>query len=308
MIDFFLRIVPLFLLILLGFGAGKAYKIDTARFGSLVAFTISPIVTFGAILNIEFKTELLILPLTVMAVSCVAAAIGLYFAKKILPAPLPNLAAMSSTNANTGFFGLPVFLIFMPINMTGIYILANLGIQLVETVFGYYIGARGENSIMDSLKKVAKLPPLWAALLALICNMLGVTMHEIAFEYWEKILHTWIITGMMMIGIALSTCPSLRPDVTFCSFVIFMRNIIWPILMAFVIWCDITFFQIFDASIYFIFTIFALSPMAGNTVAFAATLKLHPDKIAFAVVLSTILTVLTMPLYIHKLFDFIMAL
>ena len=127
--------------------------------------------------------------------------------------------------------------------MTGIYLLSNLGI-LVETMVGYYLGARGQNTVAESLKKVAKLPPLWATILALRCKYFGLTLGDIAFDYWEKILHTWIISGMIMIGIALASCETLRPDVRFCSFVIFIRNCIWPLLVMLIIWLDYNSVQI----------------------------------------------------------------
>ena len=41
--------------------------------------------------------------------------------------------------------------------------------------------------------------------------------------------------------------------------------------------------------------IFAAVPLAGNLVAYAATLKLHPERMASAVLISTILGIFTVP-------------
>ena len=102
MFTFFLTILPLLFLIALGFGAGRAYKLDTAQFGSFVAFTIAPLVTFGAILNLDFNMEVAMLPVAVLVISS-ASMIALSLGRRLLPDTLPNLAAMAAGNANTGF-------------------------------------------------------------------------------------------------------------------------------------------------------------------------------------------------------------
>ncbi|MFT6072217.1 MAG: putative permease [Alphaproteobacteria bacterium] len=308
MLTIFFTILPLLVLIVIGYGAGKIYKLSTAQYGYMVAFVLSPLVSFGAILQLEFKPEYLLLPFIVAFLCIAMTMIGFKTAKPYLPGTIPNLAGMASSAGNTGFFGIPIFLLFMPIDMLGIYLLANLGTQIIEVSFGYYIAARGNCTIKQSMMKLLKMPPLWAVLIAILCNIGGFEMPDIMYDYWKKILDGWLVIGMMMIGIALASCATLRPDVKFCIHMMVMRFVLWPLLTIGVITFDYHITQLLNVNIYFVLAVFAIVPLPGNSVALSATLGLHPDKMAFAVVLSTVLAALLVPLVINDAYQFIMNL
>ncbi len=306
MFEIFFKIVPLLVLIILGYGAGKIYKLSTSQYGYMVAFILAPLVSFGAILKLDFRPEYLYLPFVVAIICCLMTFISFYLAKIYLVGSIPNLAGMSSTGGNTGFFGIPVFLLFAPIDMLGVYLLANLGMQIIESSVGYYIAARGNYTVQDSLIKLVKMPPLWAIIIAVSLNMLGITMPDIAFEYWKKILDTWQVLGMMMIGIALAACSHLKPDVKFCVHMMGIRFIMWPLVTALFILLDYHVTHLLNKDIYFILAVFSLVPLPGNSVALSATLGLHSDKMAFAVVLSTVLATLLVPLVIGHIYTLLM--
>jgi predicted permease len=267
-------------------------------------------VSLGGIIQLDFKLEYIFLPFFVAVISLVMAMIAFYGAKIFFTGTLPNLAGMSSAGGNTGFFGLTVFLLFAPEKMLGLYLLANLGMQITEVTFGYYIGARGNCSVKESIVKFLKMPSLWAILLGIILNICQIDMipQSIIYIYWQKILGAWIVIGMMMIGIALAACQSLKPDVKFCTYMTFIRFIIWPTITALFICLDYYYFHLFNSMIYFILMIFSTVPLPGSAVALSATLGLHTDKIAFAVVLSTLLATVIVPFFISDIYIFLMAL
>jgi len=290
MLDIFISIIPLLILILIGYGAGKMYHLSTVQYGYMVAFILSPLVSFGAITQLQFKPEYLILPFLVAIMCSLMAIIGYKMAKLYLPNAIPNLAGMASSAGNTGFFGIPI------------YLLANLGTQITEVSLGYYIAARGNCTMQQSLMKLLKMPPLWAAIIAIILNISGFNMPDMMHIYWQKILDAWLVIGMMMIGIALSSCASLKPDILFCFHMMCIRFLVWPALTIGVILLDWYFLQLLNQNIYFILAIFAIVPLPGNAVALSATLGLHPDKMAFAVVLSTLIAALITPLVIEYIY------
>jgi malate permease and related proteins len=310
MLNIVYAIMPLLFLVVIGYIAGKMYKLSTVQYGYIVAFILAPMVSLGGIVQLEFKLEYIFLPFFVAALSAVMAMIAFYLGKIFFAGTIPNLAGMSSAGGNTGFFGLTVFLLFAPEKMLGLYLLANLGMQITEVTFGYYIGARGNCSVKDSIIKFLKMPSLWAIILGIILNICHVDMNPsgIIYIYWQKILGAWIVIGMMMIGIALAACQSLKPDIKFCTFISVVRFILWPAVTALFIAMDYYYLHLFDSMIYFILMIFSTVPLPGSAVALSATLGLHTDKIAFAVVLSTLLATLIVPFFIPDIYVFLMSL
>ena len=302
-------ILPLLILVVIGYCAGKMYKLSTVQYGYMVAFVLSPLVSLGGILRLDFKVEYVFLPLIVAFICFIITLISFNLAKIYLSGTIPNLAGMASAGGNTGFFGLPVFLLFAPSKMLGVYLLANLGTQITEVTVGYYIGARGNCTIKESFIKLLKIPSLWAVVIAVILNSVGFEMPQtsITYKYWQKILDTWLVMGMMMIGIALSSCNSLKPDIKFCTHMMGIRFVVWPLICALFVAIDYYVVHLFNADIYFILAVFSLVPLPGNAVALSATLGLHPDKIAFAVVLSTIIATFLVPFLIQDIHYFLFS-
>lgn len=304
--NIFYTILPLLILVIIGYCAGKTYKLSTVQYGYMVAFVLSPLVSLGGILQLDFKIEYLFLPIVVAFICAIITIISYKTAKLYLSGTIPNLAGMASPGGNTGFFGLPVFLLFAPIKMLGVYLLANLGTQIIEVTLGYYVGARGHCTIKDSFVKLLKIPSLWAVLLGVMLNILGLEMAGIIFDYWQKLLNTWLVMGMMMIGIALSACQNLKPDIKFCLHMLAVRFLIWPIICGLFIYADYYWLHLFSKEIYFILAVISLVPLSGSSVAFSATLGLHPDKIAFAVVLTTLVATIIVSLFIQDVYYFLL--
>ena len=60
-----------------------------------------------------------------------------------------------------------------------------------------------------------------------------------------------------------------------------------------------TFFMFLNEDLYKVLFLFAIVPLAGNTVTLAVLLNAKPEKASLAVFLSTVISVVTIPLYIY---------
>ena len=104
-----------------------------------------------------------------------------------------------------------------------------------------------------------------------------------------------MILGMMMIGIALSKLDNLRFDWSLISAFLISKFIAWPIAVFGVILFDHHVTQLFDQDIYQMMALFSAMPLIANLVAFAADNDLHPRRAAGAVLISTIVALVTIP-------------
>ena len=101
--------------------------------------------------------------------------------------------------------------------------------------------------------------------------------------------------GMGLIG--LKSEPD-NFDMKFISITFFLKFVFWPLAMLGVIYLDKEFLHILNEELYKVVFLFAIVPLAGNTVTLAVLLNAKPEKASLAVFLSTVVSVITIPLYI----------
>ena len=74
-----------------------------------------------------------------------------------------------------------------------------------------------------------------------------------------------------------------------------IKHLLWPALIVGIIWIGTRFFGLLHRDLYQVMFAFAIVPLAGNTVTMAVLLKAHPEKPEFAQLLSTLLSIVTIP-------------
>lgn len=291
------NLFPLYILIGLGYIAGRFMDVNVASVAKILIFILMPFVAFGAVAKIDFQAEYLLLPVFVVGISIATANISHIVAGRLFTGKYPSLIGMASATGNTGYFGLPLIIAILGEEAAGIYLIMNFGVVMSEITLAYYIGARGNNSVLESIKKVLALPVLYAILLGLVANQtIADDLPPVFDQYWHHATGAWIILGMMLIGVALGKLPRLELNVKLLSYLSVVKFIIWPLAMLGLIMLDINVMHLFDAQIYTMFVIIGVVPLAGNIVAYAAELDVHPEEAAMTVLLSTFFALLYIPL------------
>lgn len=299
--NLFGQITPLLILISLGYIAGRFLDVNLPSLVTVAIYIIAPYVNFIAIAQLELQWNYAILPVYMF---CTSAFIGFSvysLARYFWRDKAANLVAMSSVTGNSGYFGLPIILYLYGPEWVGVYLFMNLGMFLNEIGLGYYFGARGDADFKGAVKKVLKLPVIYAIILGFIANIMGFEPTQTMVSYWNHFLGVWIVIGMMLIGTALSKQSKIDVDRRLLVWMLVPRFIIWP-LMGFILVClDVFVFNLFPNEIYGLVIVFSSVPLAGNVVAFASNLNLYPEKAAGAVLISTILSLFTLPLIVYLL-------
>lgn len=289
------NIIPLYGLIALGFVAGRWLDVNLHSIAIIAIYILAPVVNFGAMAKMEFTPEYLALPVMLFAASAVIGTVFYNIAKVTWKNNRANLVGMSSVVGNTMYFGLPVVLALLGPEWAGVYALMNLGIFLNEIGLGYYFGARGQATIKGALLKVLKLPVIYAIALGLLYNASGLALPEAFLRYWNYAIGAWVFIGMMIIGVALSKLQRLELDWKLMGNMFVPKFIVWPLVGFGIVLLDMHVLHWFDTPVYQMLVIITSVPLAGNLVAYAATLNLHPEKAAAAVLVSTVLGIFTVP-------------
>lgn len=295
------KLIPLYLIIALGVIAVRKLKVDRQSVANLLIYGIAPFVFFYGAMKADLQGGVvLFLPLMFFIICSGLSLTNLFILKKLRPKDREsnNLLSFASGDGNTGYFGLPVALVIFGSGSFGIMTMCILGFILFESTIGYYIIARTNHSIRDSLHKVIRLPVLYAYALGIAGNLMGYTLHPSIETVLESFKGAYSIFGMMIIGMGLAYVNFKTIDLRFVLISFFSKFVVWPLIIGGLVLIDKTSLHLYSQQTHSILMLLSIVPLAANTVTFATALKLNPEKAATAVFLSTLAFLIVMPLVI----------
>ncbi|MEM6780611.1 MAG: AEC family transporter [Pseudomonadota bacterium] len=290
------NIIPLYILIALGYIAARKMDVNLNSIARLLIFFFAPFVTFGAILNIELNPAYILLPFILFGISTFITLTSYRIAQPIYKDGNANLIGAGGVNGNTIYFGIPIVMALFGPTGVGIWVLMNLGPSINNFTLSYYLTARGNFSVRESVRKVLTLPTLHAAILAIIFNIMNFEMPDIGVQYWEYVTGGYVVLGMMMVGIALGKQARFEFDLKLISGFFLSKFIYWPLCLFALIFFDVYVLQLYSRDIHILLALYSAMPLIGNLVAYAAENNLHPERAATAVLVSSIIAIVTIPL------------
>jgi predicted permease len=294
-----LKIFPLYVNILLGYIATKYLNITREAIANLLIYILGPIVVFSATISVKIDMAILFLPIFFYILSSVIAFLLLYLYQNSWNDPSGNILAFSGATGNTGYFGIPLAVIFFPPYLTDIYIFIVLSSLLYESTTGFYVTAKGNFTVKQSLQKIMKLPLIYAFIIGIIFNLVGISIPEELTTYTAQFKGAYGILGMMLMGmglIGLNLKKGSDLDFKFISILFVLKFIFWPLAILAVIYADKSIFMFLNEDLYKVMFLFSIVPLAGNTVTLAVLLNAKPEKASFTVLLSTIVSIIYIPI------------
>jgi malate permease and related proteins len=293
----FIAVIPLYIMIVAGYVAGRYVGVQSGALSRLVIFVIVPVAFSTSVATLPWQPAWLLLPVMLFAASSLIAVLIYYGASMIFVKgdTRINLAAMAAGTGNTGYFGLPIFIMLYGEQYVGAYMLGVIGISISESTVCYYLLCRGQASVQDSLKRLYKMPALYACAVGIALNMLGVGEWPVIKSTLGAFKGAYIVCGMMVVGAGLSSGGQFVFDGRLTGLLFGAKFIVWP-LLAMVIGVGVHSLGIVPLLALPIIAILSVVPLAANTVAFATYMNIHPEKAALVVLLSTIMALPYIPL------------
>jgi predicted permease len=298
-----IKILPLYVLIALGFIAGKKLNAKKETLASILIYIVTPIVIFNSIVTAKLTSSLLLLPF-IFFICCSFMCILFYrIGKIIFKDNTANILALIAGTANTGYFGIPVAVELFGENIIGLMVLCILGFTVFENSLGFFIVAKGSHTVKEAFSRLLKLPTIYAFLAGLLFNLLNINLGEVYLSFAKNFIGAYTVLGMMLIGLGLSDMKSFKVDSKFLLLTFGAKFVIWPLFITMLIFVDVNFLNIFNNSVYKVMVLLSIVPLAANAVAFATELKTHPEKASVAVFLSTLFALIYIPLLSTMFFN-----
>ncbi len=149
-----------------------------------------------------------------------------------------------------------------------------------------------------AVRKIIRFPIFLAFVAGLLWNFGGLDFPDIITDIAVKSRAAYTVLGMMLVGMGLGSLSGWKLDAPFLALTLGAKFVVWPLLAGFVIWADASYWHLFSGLAHQVFFVLAIVPLAASTVAFATEFKAVPEKAATAVLLSTLIALLYIPLMI----------
>ena len=298
----FIKIIPLYIFVIIGFIAGRYLNINAKGIGKLVIYIIAPFVIFEAITHSNLSLSTFGLPIIIFLMCSLISYFFYKYGKYLYGDARANVLSVVASEGNTGYFGIPIALLLFNQNVFGIYILGTLGVTIFENTVVYYLTARGRYTVKESFNRLKKLPAIYAFLFAIIFLYFELKLPVFMDNFVISMQGAYVTLGMMLIGFGISSIKNLSFDYKFISLSFLGKFVVWPLLMLILVLIDHYLFQFYTIEIYRAFMLLSIVPIAANTVIFATALDVFPEKVSSAVLFSTIFALLYVPIIIVILF------
>ncbi|WP_262489096.1 AEC family transporter [Halomonas sp. ANAO-440] len=284
----------------LGWLAARHLAVDPRPIATLLIYLIAPLTFFRGLTLGGPTPGYLLLTLALFALASLMAILVNQVGKRFLPAQESALLAFSAGTGNTGYFGLPVAMVLLPPEGVTLYLFCVLGVTLYEFTVGFYLSARGQFTVRQSLIKITRLPLIYAFLAALLFSGLGLTVPVAVMDGLAVFPATYTLLGMMIIGMTLSRVSVREFDGRFISACVAVRFGLWPLVALLAVLGLQAFFSL-PIELAMALLLVGVVPMAANVVVVAMELGIRPEKGAIAVLLTTLAAPLLIPFYLEGL-------
>ncbi|SDK20043.1 AEC family transporter [Sediminibacillus albus] len=293
--DFIGVLIPIFGVFALGFIGQKVWKFDIKPISTVAIYLMSPFLAFRTFYVNEITMDYLYLGIY-LAVLC-AVSIAICYLLGFLNRWDTNTTSgfiLSSAFMNNGNYGAPLVLLIF--GETGFHYAVILMVmqQLIMCTVGIYYAAKGgENGgrKVSPLKEVAKVPIVYGAILGLILNVVQINISGQVETAVSMVADATIPTVMIVLGMQLANITLKKLDYSKLSAALSIKLAVAP-LIAFVI----TLFLPVDDMVKDIMILTAATPTAANTTIYALQFDTKPAFVSSTTLLSTLLSILTIPL------------
>lgn len=292
----FFKVLSSLLSVAIGFGAGKFADVDKDSIAKLLFYFVAPIVFFAIPTSTTLQvSDLGILFITIFICSMLVL-LSYWLYGYIWQDSHRNILAMSAGTGNGGYVVLPIAAALFDDFTLSIYALAMIGVAINEASVGLYYCFKGSVSARENLIKVMKLPILNAFFIGCVFSFAGFQMPSFLDDFVISMKGAFSILGMVMIGLALSKIEKFEFDYKFTGAAFISKFIFFPLAFYVFILFDKFVLGWYDNQYYNAVQLASLAPMATNTIVISSLYKIHPDKVATAVLLSLLFVLLYMPI------------
>ncbi|WP_421385124.1 AEC family transporter [Bacillus salacetis] len=295
--NFILIVLPVFIILAVGFIGQRVLDLDIKSISTAALYLMLPFLAFQTFyeneLNMNYLYIVLFCILLLFALIMVS-----FLAGKMTSQQQSKTSAFVLAGAfmNSGNYGVPVIL--FAFGETGFqYAVIMMVIQsLLMNTVGLYFAAKGSKSggtLKDSVVKILKMPVVYGSIAGLSLQIASVPVPTFIYNAIDLIGSATIPTIMLVLGMQLANISKKNVEMKELSAVLVIRLVLSPVIAY-----AITALLSLDSLLSSVLIVLAAMPTAANTTMFAVQFDTEPDLVSFSTLVTTSISIITVPLMI----------
>jgi predicted permease len=199
-------VLPIFIVFGYGFFLKKKFDPDISSLSNVGFYCLLPALVFRTFYTSSINYEIGWLILFSLALFFAIVLASFLLAKLFrLGQSTETGLILGSSFANAGNYGSSIVL--LAYGQAGFEWAITFFViqQMLMSTFGVYIAARGKAGYVETLKKVAKMPALYAGLLGFLFQTLQIELHPVFYTPIELLSQAMIPLLMLILGMQLAT-------------------------------------------------------------------------------------------------------
>jgi len=276
-------VIPIFSIILVGYIIGKLKKIDVQRFINLIVYIAAPCLIFSSIatsdINLTDFTSIAVAALAIILFMVTFACLTLKLTrsdKKGLYLPM--------VFGNTSYVGYPVALFAFGVDGLSRAVVFDMINSILIFSLGIYIVHH-----RNELQEVFKVPLLYAVVIGLVVNLSKITIPQVLFLPIEMV-------GLVTIPLVLLVLGYKLTEIKISTAKIVLLASAFRILGGFLVALMIVNLLSLDGLVKDIILLQAAMPSAVMSMILAAKYQRDASLVASVVCITTLLSILSIPL------------
>ena len=231
-------ILSVYLFIIMGYLSKVSFKekIDDKTITIINVYFLQVFLTFWGLLLKPVDMTLLYAPSIYFAIVLIVLLFSMVIARKMFTDQKErSIATVAAVIGNTGNLGIPINIaIFGEVSIPYTTIVNIVNVFVVYS-FGVYYYSRGSFDVKTSLKNIAKIPILWAAILALLLSANGYKPSKVIENMLMMGAYASITMQLFLFGIYLHGTKIKTINKKLFTFVASLKYLLLPLISFFVL-------------------------------------------------------------------------
>lgn len=294
MLELLSIVLPVFAIFSIGFIGQKVIGFETQSLSTMALYLMSPFLVFRTFYETTLtKTYGYMLVYTlVLCITLIAFVYAISFIKKYNITETCGMI-LSSAFMNNGNYGTPVALFAFGAAGLDYAVVLMVIQQLVMCTVGIYYAAKGSpenDGVSSALRAVVRMPILYGAIAGVIFQQLDIKIGGSIAEALDLVADSAIPTIMIILGMQLAKISLKNVQVEKLTYALLLKLFVSPAIAY-----GITLFLPIDPMLKAIMILMAAMPSAANTTMYALQFGTEPDFVSSATLVSTLLSLITLP-------------
>jgi malate permease and related proteins len=298
--EFLTILLPIFMIFAIGFIGQKWIGFDIRSLSTMAMYLMSPVLVFRTFYQLKFEPTYvyMILHSALLCISLIGIVYLIGWWKGYTTTEICGLI-LASVFMNNGNYGTP--LVLFVFGEKGLHYAVFLMViqALIMCTVGVYYAAKGSpehDGVRSALRAVQRMPIVYGALAGMLLHMFQVPLAPSLMQAVNMVADATIPTIMIILGMQLATISIRSLSVEKLSYSLALRMLISPVIAFAITW-----FLPMEPLLKQILILMAAMPTAANTTLYAVQFRTEPDFVSSATLISTNLSILTLPVLLSLL-------